>query len=97
MYSEELILEKGMDLRARAAAFFVQKADEFKSVIWIENEKRRVNAKSLLGILSLGISEKDKIKIIADGTDEKSAVQDLVKFISSGFTLASDYERTFDT
>ena len=47
--------------------FFIQKANEFKSSIWVEKEERRVNAKSLLGVLSLGIVGGTTIRIIADG------------------------------
>jgi phosphocarrier protein len=73
-------------LHARPATFFIQKANEFKSSIWIEKEERRVNAKSLLGILSLGIVGGTDIKIIADGSDEQSAVTALVDLVNSGFS-----------
>ena len=66
--------------------FFIQKANEFKSSIWVEKEERRVNAKSLLGVLSLGIVGGTQIRIIADGTDEQNAVDELVKLVRSGFT-----------
>lgn len=66
--------------------FFIQKANEFKSSIWIEKEERRVNAKSLLGILSLGIVGGTGIRIIADGSDEQQAVESLVELVESGFS-----------
>ena len=66
--------------------FFIQKANEFRSSIWIEKEERRVNAKSLLGILSLGIIGGTQIKIIADGADEQAAVNALVELVESGFS-----------
>lgn len=69
----------------RPATFFIQKANEFKSSIWVEKEERRVNAKSLLGVLSLGIVGGTTIKIIADGQDEEAAVESLVKLVNSGF------------
>ena len=72
-------------LHARPATFFIQKANEFKSSIWVEKEERRVNAKSLLGVLSLGIVGGTFIKLIADGSDEQQAVDSLVKLIESGF------------
>ena len=53
---------------------------------WIEKEERRVNAKSLLGILSLGIVGGTTIKIIADGTDEQTAVDSLIELVESGFS-----------
>ena len=73
-------------LHARPATFFIQKANEYKSSIWVEKEERRVNAKSLLGILSLGIVGGAKIRIIADGSDEQLAVDGLVKLVESGFS-----------
>ena len=67
------------------ATFFIQKANEFKSSIWVEKEERRVNAKSLLGVLSLGIMGGTSIRIIADGSDEEEAVEGLVALVRSGF------------
>ena len=63
-----------------------QKANEFKSTILVEKEERRVNAKSLLGILSLGITKGTTINLIADGPDEEEAVSALVELITSNFT-----------
>ena len=85
MLQNTVVVQNQVGLHARPATFFIQKANEFKSSIWIEKEDRRVNAKSLLGILSLGIVGGTTIKIIADGTDEEDAVKDLVKLIESGF------------
>ena len=73
-------------MHARPATFFIQKANEFKSSIWVEKEERRVNAKSLLGVLSLGIVGGTSIRIIADGNDEQDSVENLVKLVQSGFT-----------
>ena len=55
MFVKDVMVQNQVGLHARPATFFIQKANEFKSSIWIEKEERRVNAKSLLGILSLGI------------------------------------------
>lgn len=85
MYVKEVVLQNQAGLHARPATFFIQKANEFKSLIMIEKEERRVNAKSLLGVLSLGIEEGTKIKILADGPDEEAAVTALTKLIESGF------------
>ena len=73
-------------LHARPATFFIQKANQFKSTIWIEKKERRVNVKSLLGILSLGIVGGTDIKIVADGIDAEQAVEALVELIESGFS-----------
>lgn len=85
MYMKEVSVQNQIGLHARPATFFIQKANEFKSSIWVEKEERRVNAKSLLGVLSLGIVGGTVIRIIADGADETNAVDSLVKLIESGF------------
>ena len=85
MYVKEVTVQNHVGLHARPATFFIQKANEFKSSIWVEKEGRRVNAKSLLGVLSLGIVGGTTIKIIADGSDEQQSVEALVKLIDSGF------------
>ena len=79
MYVKEVTVENQVGLHARP------KANEYKSSIWVEKEERRVNAKSLLGVLSLGIVGGTTIRIIADGADEQAAVDGLVKLVSSGF------------
>ena len=86
MYSQEAVVNNQVGLHARPATFFIQKANEFKSSIWVEKEERKVNAKSLLGVLSLGIVKGTPIKLIADGPDEKEAVEALYKMISSDFS-----------
>lgn len=84
MFVKEVTVQNQVGLHARPATFFIQRANEFKSSIWIEKEERRVNAKSLLGILSLGIVGGTDIKIIADGSDEQVAVNSLVELVESG-------------
>lgn len=86
MYSKEVTLQNQVGLHARPATFFIQKANEFKSSIWVEKEERKVNAKSLLGILSLGITRGTVITIIADGLDEKDAVDALADLIETNFS-----------
>ena len=86
MYSKEVQVTNQVGLYARPATFFIQKANEFKSTILVEKEERRVNAKSLLGVLSLGIMGGTDIRIIADGSDEEEAVEGLVALVKSGFT-----------
>ena len=85
MFVKDVMVQNQVGLHARPATFFIQKANEFKSSIWVEKEGRRVNAKSLLGVLSLGIVGGTTIRIIADGTDEETAVESLVKLVQSGF------------
>ena len=85
MYSQEIIISNDVGLHARPATFFIQKANEFKCGIWVEKDDRRVNAKSLLGVLSLGIAKGTVITLIADGPDEKEAVSALVELVKSNF------------
>lgn len=85
MFVREVDVKNQVGLHARPATFFIQKANEYKSSIWVEKEERRVNAKSLLGILSLGIVGGTNIRIIADGADEQLAVDGLTKLIEGGF------------
>ena len=85
MYSKEALVSNQVGLHARPATFFIQKANEFKSSIWVEKDNRKVNAKSLLGVLSLGITKGVNITIIAEGNDEEIAVNSLIELISSDF------------
>ena len=89
MYVKDVMVQNQVGLHARPATFFIQKANEFRSSIWIEKEERRVNAKSLLGILSLGIVGGTSIRMIADGPDEQEAVQGLIDLVDSGFAEES--------
>ena len=86
MYMQQSIVKCESGLYNRQATYFIQKANEFKSTILVEKEERRVNAKSLLGILSLGITKGTTINLIADGPDEEEAVAALVELITSNFT-----------
>ena len=85
MVTRTVTVKNAQGLHARPATFFVQKANAFKCSIWVEKGDRRVNAKSLLGVLSLGIVGGTSISIIADGADEEAAVEGLVKLVQSGF------------
>ena len=86
MYVKEVTVENQVGLHARPATFFIQKANEFKSSIWVEKEERRVNAKSLLGILSLGFVGGAKIRIIAVGSDEQLAGDGLLNLVEGVFS-----------
>ena len=86
MFMKETMVNNQVGLHARPATFFIQKANEFKSYIWVEKEDRRVNAKSLLGVLSLGIVKGTVINLIANGPDEEAAISALVELINSEFS-----------
>ena len=83
MYSKTTVVKNQVGLHARPATFFIQKANEFKSNIWVEKDERRVNAKSLLGVLSMGITRDMEITIIASGSDETEAVEALIELIAN--------------
>ncbi len=85
MISRGLTINNSVGLHARPATFFVQKANSFKSSIWKEKEDCRVNPKSLLGVLSLGITKGTAVTLIADGADESSAIDGLAELIDSEF------------
>jgi phosphocarrier protein len=86
MITKEVVINNQVGLHARPATFFIQKANEFKSSIWVEKDERRVNAKSLLGVLSLGIVKGTAVTLIADGADEEEAIQTLADLIDSNFS-----------
>lgn len=85
MISRGVMIRNSVGLHARPATYFIQKANSYKSAIWVEKEDCRVNAKSLLGVLSLGISKGTTITLIADGVDENAAIDGLAELIDSEF------------
>ena len=89
---------KALDLSTRIAPLYREKEMEIRSMIskvlergkvdfsiWVEKDERKVNAKSLLGVLSLGIVGGTQIRIIADGADEAAAAEELVRLVETGF------------
>jgi phosphocarrier protein len=86
MISRDITITNASGLHARPATFFIQKANTYKASIWIEKDERKVNAKSLLGVLSLGIAKDMSITLIADGQDEDAAISGLTELIESGFS-----------
>ena len=85
MVSRSVTIKNSLGLHARPATFFIQKANSYKCSIWVEKEDCRVNAKSLLGVLSLGISQGADITLIADGADEADAVNGLATLVDGEF------------
>ncbi|QSQ10317.1 HPr-like protein Crh [Koleobacter methoxysyntrophicus] len=85
MYEKTVTVKNKTGLHARPAAMFVQSAGKFASEIWIEKEGKKVNAKSIMGVMSLGVSQGTEIKIIAKGEDEREAVEKLSELINSNF------------
>ena len=85
MITRNVTVQNSVGLHARPATFFIQKANSYKSSVWVEKGDRRVNAKSLLGVLSLGIVKDMEITLIADGEDETAALDGLSDLINTGF------------
>ena len=85
MYVKDVMVQNQVGLHARPATFFIQKANSYPCSIWVEKDDRKVNAKSLLGVLSLGIAKGMSITLIADGKDEEDALRGLSELIESGF------------
>ena len=85
MLPQDIVVKNEVGLHARPATFFIQKANEYRCGIWVERDDRRVNAKSLLGVLSLGITKGSTIRLIADGSDEQLAIDGLCELIESNF------------
>ena len=85
MLRKEIEITNSIGLHARPATFFIQKANVYKSSIWLEKDERKVNAKSLLGVLSLGIAKGMTVALVAEGPDENDAINALVNLINTGF------------
>ena len=85
MVTRNLTMQNGVGLHANPASLFIRKANSYKCSIWVEKEDCRVNAKSLLGVLSLGITKGTEITLIADGADETSAIDGLAELIEGEF------------
>lgn len=77
MFSKEVVVRCESGLHNRQATYFVQKANEFECSIWLESENRKMNAKSLLGIMSLGIITGASVTLLASGPDAEAAVNAL--------------------
>ena len=86
METAKVTIQNTVGLHARPATFFIQKANSYKSSLWVERGDRRVNAKSLLGVLSLGIIKGMEITLIADGPDEEEALSGLKQLIETEFS-----------
>lgn len=86
MISREVKVVNEIGLHARPATLFIQEANKYKSSIWVIKGDRQVNAKSLLGVLSLAVTKGMEIVIKADGEDELAAVDDLKALIESGLS-----------
>ena len=81
MFNKEVIVRCESGLHNKQATYFVQKANEFESTIWLESNSRKMNAKSLLGIMSLGVITGTKVTLSAFGPDAEAAVNALATLL----------------
>jgi len=84
MVEKAVIISNPTGLNARPAALFVQTASKFNSNIWIISGNRKVNAKSIMGLISLAVSQGMEVVIGAEGEDEETALNELIELIESG-------------
>ncbi|SHH12993.1 HPr family phosphocarrier protein [Tepidibacter thalassicus] len=82
---KKVIIKNESGIHARPAGVFVKKASEFKSQVEIVFNGKKVNAKSIMGLMSLGLSKGDEITIVANGEDAQNAVNELAALVESGF------------
>ena len=81
MFSKEVVVRCESGLHNRQATYFVQKANEFESSIWLASDNRKMNAKSLLGIMSLGIITGATVTLLAAGSDAEAALNALAELL----------------
>ncbi len=79
--SIQIKLETGLE--ARPVAMLVQVASQFESTVYINSENRKVNAKSIMGMMSMGLESGAEVTVIAEGSDEEAAVAEIEKFLSA--------------
>lgn len=77
MYINKTVVKCESGIHNKQATYFIQKANDFKSSIWIEVDERKINAKSLLGVLSMAIVTGTEVTLSAEGPDEEEAVKTL--------------------
>ena len=90
MIVDKVIVNNKAGLHAKPASLFVQKANNFKSEIYIKKDATRVNAKSIMGVMILAVQKGDEIQIEANGDDEKKAVEQLKQLIEDRFDLVDE-------
>ncbi len=85
MKAKELTITNPDGLRASKAAMFVQVAGKFSSQILVEKGNKKINAKSIMGVLSLGVKQGEQIYIFANGKDEEKAIEALEELVEKSF------------
>ena len=82
MTKKDITIKFAGGLDARPVAMLVQVASQFESTVYIETQNKRVNAKSIMGMMGLGMAEGDQFTVITDGSDEEEAIASIEKYLS---------------
>lgn len=83
MVTKNMTIEIKTGLEARPIAVFVQVASQFESSIYVEHESKKVNAKSIMGMMTLGLNSGENVTVSAEGNDEEEAIKSIEKYLSS--------------
>lgn len=83
MIRKEIVINIPNGLEARPVALLVQVASQYESSIYVESEEKKINAKSIMGMMSLGLASGEKVFVSADGKDEEEAIDNIEKYLSS--------------
>ena len=83
MITKDMTIEISTGLEARLVAVFVQVASQFDSSIYVQHDNKRVNAKSIMGMMTLGLPVGENITVSAEGTDEEEAIKEIGKYLSN--------------
>ncbi len=83
MITKKITIEIPTGLEARPVALLVQVASQYESTIYVESDSKKVNAKSIMGMMTLGLISGEEITVIANGTDEKKAIEEIEKYLSN--------------
>jgi len=83
MIRREIVINIPNGLEARPVAMLVQVASQFESSIYLESDDKKVNAKSIMGMMSLGLASGETVTVTADGPDEEKAIDNIEKYLSS--------------
>ena len=83
MVKKTITIELATGLEARPVAMLVQIASQYESNIYLENGSCRVNAKSIMGMMTLGLNKGEQVTVTVDGTDEEAAIVDIQKYLCS--------------
>lgn len=83
MITKDMTIEISTGLEARLVAVFVQVASQFESSIYVQHDNKRVNAKSIMGMMTLGLPVGENITVSAEGTDEEEAIKEIGNYLSN--------------